>query len=89
VTNVAVCRTFSPCRANFVTSLYGPAQYTPAAADDKDVILASAFAAGQFIGVLILVAIVVGVARTFLRKDIGWREKVSGGKPKHHDDTGR
>jgi hypothetical protein len=45
------------------------------------VILASAaFQAGQVVGVLILVFVVVGVVRTFSRKDLTWREKLLGKK---------
>ena len=39
-----------------------------------------AFQAGQLVGVLILVAVVVGLVRTFARSDMSWREKLLGKK---------
>jgi hypothetical protein len=42
----------------------------------------SAFQAGQIVGLLILVAVGVGIARTFSRSDLSWREKLIGGKKK-------
>jgi hypothetical protein len=38
----------------------------------------AAFQAGQVVGVLILVAIAIGIARTFSRRDLTWREKILG-----------
>lgn len=38
----------------------------------------TAFQAGQIIGILILVAIIIGLARTFMRSDLTWREKILG-----------
>jgi hypothetical protein len=42
------------------------------------VLASSAYAAGQLVGYLILAAVVIGLGRTFLRKDLSWREKVLG-----------
>ncbi len=40
----------------------------------------AAYQAGQLIGLAILVLVIVGVARTFSRSDLTWREKILGKK---------
>jgi hypothetical protein len=37
-----------------------------------------AFQVGQIIGLLVLVFVAVGLARTFSRSDLTWREKILG-----------
>jgi hypothetical protein len=39
-----------------------------------------AFQAGQLVGLLIVALVVVGIARTFRRSDLSWREKIVGKK---------
>lgn len=46
----------------------------------------SAFQVGQLIGFLILAAVGVGIARTFSRSDLTWREKLIGEKKKNTND---
>ncbi len=50
------------------------------------VIAETAFQAGQIIGILILVVIVIGLARTFLRSDLTWSEKILGSKKQKADE---
>ena len=44
------------------------------------VLASGSFVAGEVVGVAVLVLVVVGVARTFARSDLSWREKVLGKK---------
>ena len=45
----------------------------------------AAFQVGQIIGILILVAILIGLARTFMRSDLTWREKIFGSKKRNSE----
>ena len=47
----------------------------------------ASFQAGQLVGLVILVLIVVGLIRTFTRSDLTWKEKIFGGESTHkHSD---
>lgn len=38
----------------------------------------ASFQVGQFVGLLILVLVVIGLVRTFTRRDLTWKEKFFG-----------